>query len=405
MNGGARNSEGAMLIPLGITLAIQILATMAALTVPVLAPEAARTTDLPGALVGVFIALVYVGAMLSTLASGNLVGRYGAIRVSQACLLLSGAGLAFAAGGTVWSMTVSALLIGFGYGPITPSSSHILARTTPAHRMGFLFSVKQTGVPLGGALAGLAVPPLVLLSNWQGAALAVGAACAVMALIAQVVRTGFDADRDPRRKVSLGGVMRPLAQVFAHRDIRNLAFCTFFLSAMQLCLTTYLVTYLTAEYGASLVTAGFVLSLSQFAGAGGRLLWGYAADRWKAPNLVLCLLAFAMAAASLITALFEPDWPLVVVIAVSMVFGATAIGWNGVYLARVAQLSPPGQAGMLTGGTLFFTYFGVVLGPPAFAALVGATGSFAAGYAGIGGVILLVGVVLLYAELKGKGRQ
>ncbi|ENO84086.1 MFS transporter [Thauera linaloolentis] len=391
-----------MIIPLSITLAIQILATMAALTVPVLAPEAARTTGLPAALVGVFIALVYVGAMLSTLASGNLVGRYGAIRVSQACLLLSALGLAFAAVGAVWSLVVSALLIGSGYGPITPSSSHILARTTPAHRMGFLFSVKQTGVPLGGALAGLAVPPLVLLSNWQGAALAVGAACAAMALIAQGVRADFDADRDPRRKVSLGGVLRPLAQVFAHRDIRNLALCTFFLSAMQLCLTTYLVTYLTVEYGASLVTAGFVLSLSQFAGAGGRLLWGYAADRWKAPNLVLCLLAFAMAAASLITALFEPDWPLVIVIAVSMVFGATAIGWNGVYLARVAQLSPPGQAGTLTGGTLFFTYFGVVLGPPAFAALVGVSGSFAAGYAGIGGVILLVGVVLLYVELKGK---
>lgn len=390
-----------MIAALAITLAIQVLATMAALTVPVLAPAAAADTGMPATLVGVFIALVYAAAMLSTLASGNLVARYGAIRVSQVCLLLCGAGLALAAGGSAASMAASALLIGCGYGPVTPASSHILARSTPAHRMGLTFSLKQTGVPLGGALAGLVVPSFVLLWQWQGAALGVGTACVLMAAIAQWVRRDFDADRNPRHRVSPAAVLRPLALVFAHRDVRDLALCTFFLSAMQLCLTTYLVTYLTDEYAAPLVTAGLVLSLAQAAGVGGRLLWGYVADRWLAPNLVLGLLAFGMAAAAMITALFDPDWPLLAVALVSMFFGATAIGWNGVYLARVAQLAPPGQAGPLTGGTLFFTYFGVVLGPPAFAVLVSVTGSFAAGYASIGAVLLVVGAVLLRALAKG----
>jgi MFS family permease len=391
-----------VIVSLVITLAIQVLASMAVLTIPVLAPEAAATTGVPAALVGVFMALVYAAAMLSSLASGNLVTRYGAIRVSQACLLLCGGGLASAAGGSMWSMAASAVLIGLGYGPVTPASSHILARTTPAHRMGFMFSLKQTGVPVGGALAGLAVPGLVVIWHWQGAALAVCAACMVMAVIAQVVRHDFDSDRNPRRRVSLSGVLRPLGLVFSHPDIRNLALCTAFLSAMQLCLTTYLVTYLINDYGVPLVTAGFVLSLAQAGGIGGRLLWGHIADRWLSPNLVLSLLAFAMAAASLVTSLFDPGWPLVVVALVSMLFGATAIGWNGICLAQVAHLAPPGQAGVLTGGTLFFTYFGVVLGPPAFAALVGATGTFAAGYASIGGVVLLVGAALLHAEVRRK---
>jgi len=391
-----------MILPLVSTLAIQVLAAMAALTVPVLAPEVARTTGMPASLVGLFMALVYAGAMASTLASGNLLVRFGAIRVSQVCLVLCGCGLLLVADGSLWSMVVSAVLIGLGYGPVTPASSHILARTTPPHQMSLMFSLKQTGVPLGGALAGLIVPPLVLLWQWQGATITVGAACIVMAAIAQTVRPGFDADRNPGQGLSLGGVLRPLGLVFAHRDIRNLAICTFFLSAMQLCLTTYLVSYLTSDYGVSLLTAGLILSLSQGAGVVGRLVWGYVADRWMAPNLVLSLLAFAMAVASMVTATFEPDWSLLAVGLVSVVFGATAIGWNGVYLARVAQLAPPGQAGVFTGGTLFFTFFGVVLGPPAFALLVGATGSFAAGYVGIGVCILLVGAALLYAELKDK---
>ena len=294
---------------------------------------------------------------------------------------------------------------GLGYGPVTPASSHILARSTPPQRMGVVFSLKQTGVPLGGAMAGLVVPPLVLLWHWQGAALAVGAACLVMMGVAQLVRSGFDADRDRSGRISLGGVLRPLRQVLGYRDMRNLALCTFFLSAMQLCLTSYLVTYLTSQYQASLVTAGLVLSLAQGAGVAGRLLWGYVADRWLAPNRVLILLTFVMALAALVTALFTPHWPLLLVSVVSMVFGATAIGWNGVYLARVAQLAPPGQAGALTGGTLFFTYFGVVIGPPLYAALVGLTGSAAAGYAGAGLALLAVGAVMTWVEVQDRRRE
>lgn len=389
-----------VVIPLATTLAVQALVSMAALTAPVLAPEAASELGIPATLVGVFVALIYVGAMLSSLASGNLVVRFGAIRVSQVCLILCGAGLALAASGALVPMAAGGLLVGLGYGPVTPASSHILARTTPPHLMGFMFSLKQTGVPLGGALAGALVPGFALLWGWHGAALAVSAACVLMALLAQPTRAGFDADRDRARRLSPAGVFKPLALVFAYPRIRDLAICTFFFGAMQLCLTTYLVTYLTTAYGMPLVTAGLVLALTQGAGVGGRLVWGLVADRWVTPRRLLSLLAFAMAGSSLLTAAFSPDWPLVAVTGVSMLFGATAIGWNGVYLAEVARLAPTGQAGVLTGGTLFFTYFGVVAGPPAFAALVEASGSFAAGYAAVGGVILAVGASLVLTRSR-----
>ncbi|NLF02631.1 MAG: MFS transporter, partial [Anaerolineales bacterium] len=195
-------------IPLATTLAVQALVSMAALTAPVLAPEAGAALGMPATLVGVFVALIYVGAMLSSLAAGDLVGRFGAIRVSQVCLLLCGAGLALTTMGSAPIMAASALLIGVGYGPVTPASSHILARTTPPHLMGFMFSLKQTGVPIGGALAGGLVPGAALIWGWQGAALAVGGACLLTAVLAQPIRAGFDADRDPVRRVSLAGVFR-----------------------------------------------------------------------------------------------------------------------------------------------------------------------------------------------------
>lgn len=145
------------------TMAIQVLATAATLGFPVLVPAipGAATTD-----VGIFLTVVYVGAMIGATASGSMVARLGPVRSSQAALLLQALALGLVATGSMPLRLLGALLIGIGYGPITPSSSQILARTTPAERLGFVFSVKQTGVPLGGFLAGVLLIPLGSASLW-----------------------------------------------------------------------------------------------------------------------------------------------------------------------------------------------------------------------------------------------
>ncbi|MBE0549905.1 MAG: MFS transporter, partial [Rubrivivax sp.] len=228
--------------PLATTLGVQALVSMAVLTVPVIAPAAAGEVGVSAAYVGLYIALVYGAGMASSLCCGDLIRKYGALRVSQGCLLMSAAALLLAAGGTLPLLVLSALLMGAGYGPVTPASSHVLARTTPPHAMAMVFSVKQTGVPLGGALAGAAVPPLVLLAGWRVALVSVGLACVLAALAAQGLRRQLDADRDPQRRLGLGSVSGPLAVVMASPELRRLAFFSFLFSSVQLCLVTYLVT-------------------------------------------------------------------------------------------------------------------------------------------------------------------
>ncbi|WP_032625849.1 MFS transporter [Pseudomonas syringae] len=385
---------------LAVTLAIQALVSMATFTVPVLAPVALRELGGSVSLVGLFVALIYLGAMISSLLSGSWILRFGAIRVSQVCLLSCAAGLAMAAGGHSWCLLLSALALGAGYGPVTPASSHILARTTPTHLMGLMFSLKQTGVPIGGVLAGMLIPSLVAVIGWRGALLLTALGCVVMASIAQVARRKLDDDRDPSTRRSGRSLLEPLGMIFAMPRMRNLALCSIFFGAMQLCLTTYLVSYLTHDYGLALVTAGVILALTQGAGVAGRLLWGWVADRWLEPNRLLPLLALLMAIASLLTAAFTQYWPLPLVAAVSMLFGASAIGWNGVYLAEVARLAPVGTAGQYTGGTLFFTYFGVVAGPPLFAGLTQLGDSLATGYAWFGGLMLLIALALVRLNIS-----
>jgi MFS family permease len=380
--------------PLTITLAIQSMVAMALLALPAMAPRVAEAVGMSATYVGLYIALAYIGAILASLAAGPAVGRFGAIRVSQLGLGVSALGLVLCAVPSVPAIALGALLVGLDYGPITPASSHLLARTTPAHRMSLVFSIKQTGVPLGGALAGAIVPGLQQVAGWQQALLAVAAACIACALVSQVLRQDFDADRDPSRALGFGNFLDPVRLVLSEKPLRMLAGCSFLFSIAQLSLTTYLVTFLTDSLAYGLVAAGAVLAISQVGGVLGRVSWGYASDRWMGARRTLAVLAGVMGLSALAAALLVPGVPHLAVVFVLFVFGASAIGWNGVYLAEVARQAPAGKAGIATGGTLAITFFGTVLGPPAFGALAGLFGSYRAGFAVLAVPLLLVAVLL-----------
>lgn len=77
---------------LTVTLAIQAMVAMAVLTLPVMAPAVAQALGASAAYTGVYVAIVYAGAMAASLAGGTAVARWGAIRVSQAGLVLCAAG-------------------------------------------------------------------------------------------------------------------------------------------------------------------------------------------------------------------------------------------------------------------------------------------------------------------------
>ena len=99
---------------LAVTLAIQALVSMAVITVPVLAPALGAALSVSPTLVGVYIAMVYAAAMLASLSGGAVVARYGAIRVSQMCLVLCAAGLAVGALPSVLAAALGAVLVGLG---------------------------------------------------------------------------------------------------------------------------------------------------------------------------------------------------------------------------------------------------------------------------------------------------
>jgi len=183
--------------------------------------------------------------------------------------------------------------------------------------------------------------------------------------------------------------------VLAHRALVELSITGCIYAAMQMCLMSYLVVYLADALGLSLVAAGLTLTVANIGGIVGRIGWGAVADHFVAPRRLLGLLGIASGTCAFATAAFTAAWPTAALLVVCAIFGATAIGWNGVQLSQVARHAPPGQAGAVTGASAFLTFSGVVLGPPLFAVLAGVTGSYRAGFAVFGALALACGLRLL----------
>jgi MFS family permease len=164
-------------------------------------------------------------------------------------------------------------------------------------------------------------------------------------------------------------------------------------AATQVCLNGWFVTWAVAERQVSLVQAGQWLACAQAGGFAGRILWGWVASRTGRPAAVLRLLGGVTTACALLLGLVGTGlsdawlWPLLAL------FGLTAAGWNGVFLAEVAQRVPPTEVGSATGAVMVVMTAGLVAGPLAFG-VVGAMVGFSTAYVMMA-VVALFGVIVL----------
>ena len=391
VSAGAADTR-ALVVAVTLTTVVQALVSMAAFAPPLLAPVAQADLGVSASTIGIVITLMYVAASLSAPRGGALVARYGPLRVSQQSLAWSAGGIALFALASPIVCVIGAFMLGVGYGPITPASSAILSTRAPERMRNVIMSIRQTGVPLGGAMAGALVPMLIVNYGWRAAALTVAGLCVVTALAVQPQRELYDAGRRasaPADRVSHMALMR---LVFTAPALRDLALISFAYAAVQVSFTSYLVVFLTERAGLNLVTAGAVFSVAMIAGIIGRIVWGAVADFIGNARKVLGALGLVMAGSAFVMTQVSAQWPYAGVMLLAVVFGASVIGWNGVFVAEVARMAPDGDIARATGATLGMTYFGVVVGPFFFWVIVTASASYAIAFAAMGVAALAAGL-------------
>ncbi|MGJ8624505.1 MAG: MFS transporter [Yoonia sp.] len=353
---------------------VQIAATASVLALTALAPDVAADLGVGAYWIGYQVSFIYFAGLFASLSAGSLLATRSGEEIIALELVLLIFGLALLATAMPVLMLIASILFGVAYGINNPASSVILQKITPSARRSFIFSLKQTGVPLGAVMANVLLPMLALwVSGWQMAVFVLAVfPLAILIISIPHVR------RDPKlaKQVKSGVFATALSEqrgVMANPALRTLAALGGLFSAMQLTVTAFAVVSL-VEMGWSIPTAGLLGAALQIAGAVGRVGWGSAADRFG-PFRILSFLGFAGGCLSLIL-YFQTSLPVPVLIVVFMGLGSCASGWNGVFLAAIAKSVKPDRVGAATGAILSYTFIGVMIGPSIFAATYHYLGSY-----------------------------
>jgi MFS family permease len=390
---------------LAATLIVQTVSAFAGMAIPLLGPPLMARAGLPPEGIGYVSAMSSMGICWFLACGGPMLAHYGPIRTLQLGLVITAVGLLVLSQPLGMLGLLGALAIGFGAGPNTPAGSQILIRAAPPRHRTLIFSIKQAGVPLGGALAGLIIAPLVLAQGLSVALWTVIGVTLVTILVAWPFRRkldGIERSGHPgwaRSLFSWSTLARSVGTLRAHPSLPLLAALGASFSVMQACLMAFTATYVVTQHGASLAEAGRVVALMLTASMVGRITMGWAADRIGGAmrHLAIQAVASALAVCLLMTASSLGPWALYTSAALA---GFVAIGWNGVHIAELARVAPIELVSDITSAASLFGFCGSILGPLAFALLVGWSGSYAVAFLAVAAQLAGFGLATMVFLLR-----
>ncbi|AVI62246.1 hypothetical protein BB497_05755 [Halomonas sp. GFAJ-1] len=278
-------------------------------------------------------------------------------------------------------------MAGLGYGLTNPAASLLLVRFTPSQHRGLIFSIKQTGVPLGGVIAGATAPLIAVTLGWQTGLWLYGALAVVGILLLQPNISYWDDQRTPGSPW-LSRPFAGVALVWQQPSLRYVALLSLCFATIQLSISAFTVALLVEDVAFSLVDAGLVMSTLQVSGVLGRIAWGWLGDRLGNRFLTLLIIAATTTLGCMLIASMSASWPNVLVVVILCLTGFASLGWNGVFMAEVAQLSPTNRVADAAGGCLVFTYSGVLFGLPIFASLHAWLGNYPSVFGLLSGLAL-----------------
>jgi sugar phosphate permease len=340
---------------------------------PVLGPAMQDRYDLSLSQVGVAFSSVWIGPIATLLPWGLLADRIGE-RIVLASGLAGGGVVVAAAGwaGSFWLLVVLLTVAGALGASVNAASGRAVMQWFSAGQRGLALGVRQTAIPVGGAVAALTLPAVTSAAGLKASFVFLGAICIGCATFAAVA---------VREAVKSEATLEAEAVEWTLRDRR-----LWILSAGsdlylvgQVALLSFFVLFLHDEHGLSDAAAAAGLAVMQVGAIVTRISAGRISDSLGARIRPLRWIGLASCAGVLLTAVLT-NAAVAVVLPVMVVAGAISMAWNGLSVTAAAELAGLARSGAAIGfqqTTLSVT--GLIV-PVAFASVVDST-SWEAGFA------------------------
>ena len=325
--------------------------------------------------IGLFTTVMFLTAAVGSPWLGGVADRLGGRRVLFALFVLSGiSAVVLASARSYGWILAAALIVSLPMAVANPVTNLLVRGRLPSGRRGLMMGVKQSGVKVAQALAGIALPPLALAWGWRSAMwVVVGMAAVGVMLTASTVQ----ATRVDHESRSGTQILRPLPS--AVRWLAAFALC---MGIGQSAIGSYLPLYGFEGVGLNEAAAGVVAGMAGIVGAISRTAWGPVAERIRSITVPLQSVAVGSAVATALLLSASVIGPTALVVG-SVAFGATAPVWNVIGMLAIFRLVDSTTTGRATGFVFLGFSLGFVVGPVLFGLAVDYSGTYALGWLGV----------------------
>jgi MFS family permease len=354
-------------------LAIALLSTMFANVfingVAFLIPTLHERRGLDLANAGLISALPSIGMVVTLIAWGYAVDRFGErVVLALGSALTAAAAFAASASDSLLVTGFFLLLGGMAAASSNSASGRLVVGWFPAHQRGLAMGIRQTAQPLGVALGALVIPRLAHGHGISAALLFPAIVCALSAVISLI--GVVDPPRPPREEAPHEHLANPYR---GSSVLWRIHAVSMLLVVPQAVVWTFTLVWLMTDRGWSAGAAGTLVGVAQILGALGRIAAGRWSDRVGSRLRPIRTIALAAALTMALLALTD-QFGSPLSIAAMIIASVITVSDNGLAFTAIAEISGPFWSGRALGTQNTSQLLTTGIAPPLFGGLIGIAG-------------------------------
>lgn len=352
---------------------------------------------------GLIVSIANFGPIISMMIFGDLMDKYGERWVVGMGSILLGLNTLIAYSIDHYTLLLTNLFfVGIWYGTAQPGGSSAIVKWFPGKHRGLAMGIRQTGIPVGGAMAAAILPFIFFEFGLPTAVVMQGG----IAIVGGVIFLFFYKDlKTNEQQVKRYTFTEKIKRIKNNTHLYPVFFVGITMVSVQLIIVAHLMGYLRDHLQLSIGLAGTFLSLALLGGMFGRIILAWVSDNFfhgnRSKPLQMTIWATAVNIISiLVLGTYLPLWMIGLF---CFFFGFLGIGWYSLFIVMVAESADHSFMALTVSFALTLNQIFIVISPALFGLLVDQFNGYGTPFVLLAAAITAGGIWLNITERKEPG--
>ena len=347
---------------------------------------------------GFIVSAVNIGPIFSMIVFGYLMDKKGEKQIiGWGSILLGFSALLLMLANSYTVLIILLVVVGIWYGSAQTGGSTAIVKWFPDKHRGLAIGIRQTGIPIGGALASVILTYMYHHYNLTSVHLVQGLVAIAGGLIFLLIY------QEPKNHIAAVAssvtFKEKMSAIKNNKELYPIYIVGIVMMTLQMILVAHFMSYLHQEGDYSLTEAGQYLSLVLLGGMIGRVAIAWISDQFfaqKREHLLIMVMASAVIFTVLLPFILQEK---ILMLLFCFLLGFVALGWYSLYIACVTERSNPHYVALTVSAALTLNQLFIVIAPSLFGFMVTVFSSYQLAM-DIVAIFIALGAVNLFRSLK-----